>query len=255
MTNTDDGGKRISSVERSFAVIEELHGADPMRIDDVADRLDMPRSTAHVHLKTLESVGYVVRDQDGYRLGLRFLRNGVTVREQVGLYDQARTNVDELAEETGEVASLGVEEGKQRVILYQAEGTNAVYDNAPIGEYTEMHWTALGKAILAERPSEFVERYLNEFGLPKGTENTITDRDRFRTELEETRNREFALEDEERRKGIRSVAAPIIVDSEAVGAISLSGPRERFDDERIHDDLVPILKDMSNIIEVKCAYE
>ncbi|WP_226023761.1 IclR family transcriptional regulator [Halomicrobium salinisoli] len=251
----DDGGKRVEAVQRSFAVLDVLRESGTVRIDDVAEALDMPTSTAHVHLKTLESVGYVVRTEDGYRRGLRFLRDGVAVRDRWDVYRVAKPALDDLADETGEVANLGVEENGRRVILSQSEGSEAVYDNAPIGEFTDMHWTALGKAILAERSTDYVDEYVSVRGLPSATENTITDPDAFREELQTVRDRGYALEDEERRAGIRSVAVPVTVDGDVVGAISLSGPRERYDDDRIVNDLLPALRDAANVVEVKYAYE
>lgn len=252
---TDDGGKRISAVQRSFAVLDVLRESGTLRIDDVAQELDIPTSTAHVHLKTLESVGYVVKSDDGYRQGLRFLRDGIAIRDRLSVYQSAKPELDDLAAETGEVANLGVEENGQRVILHQSEGSNAVYDNAPIGEFTNMHWTALGKAIFAERPADYVDDYIDAYGLPSATENTITEPDAFREELATVRETGYALEDEERREGIRSISVPIIVDDDIVAALSLSGPRERFDDDRIEAELIPALRDTSNVIEVKYAYE
>ncbi|WP_313691831.1 IclR family transcriptional regulator [Halorarum halobium] len=251
----DEGGKRVNAVQRSFAVLDVVRRSGTVRISDVAEELGIPTSTAHVHLKTLESVGYVVQDTDGYRQSLRFLRDGIVVRDRLNVYSISKPELDELAAKTGEVANLGVEEDGKRVILYQSEGSEAVYDNAPTGEYTNMHWTALGKAILAARSDDYVTEYVEAYGLPDKTENTITDRDQFREELETAQERGYTFEDEERREGIRSIAVPITVEDSAVGAISLSGPRERFDDRRIRDELLPELRDTSNVIEVKYAYE
>lgn len=250
----DDGGKRISAVRRAFEVISVMRELGTVRIKDVADALEIPTSTAHVHLKTLESVGYVVRDDDGYRLGLRFLRDGSVARNGRRVYSTAKSEIDTLAEDTGEVANLGVEENGQRVIVYQSEGSEAVYDNALVGEFTNMHWTALGKAILAELPDEYVREIVEHYGLPSATENSIDDSEGLFEELADVRERGYALEDEERRTGIRSVAIPILVEETVIGAISLSGPKERFDGERIDDELLPALKDCRNVVEVKTAY-
>ncbi|MEF8852379.1 MAG: IclR family transcriptional regulator [Haloarculaceae archaeon] len=250
-----DGGKRVASVERAFAVIEQLRGEGSMRIEAVAEALDVSTSTAHVHLKTLEEVEYVVRDSGGYRLGYRFLRNGVETRERSRVYEVTRDEVDELAAETGEVANLGVEEEGKRVLLHQAEGTNAVYDNAPIGEYTNMHWTALGKAILAHLPEGYAGDVIDVHGLPDRQESTITDRDELAEEFARVRDRKYAIEDEERRLGIRSVAVPILVEDSVVGALSVSGPKERLDDRRIEGELLPALRSRVNVVEVKYAYE
>ncbi|RDI70152.1 IclR family transcriptional regulator [Halopelagius longus] len=250
-----DDGKRVSAVQRAFEVIGVLRESGTVRIKDVAAELDIPTSTAHVHLKTLESVGYVVRDEDGYRLGLRFLRDGSVARNGRRVYSTAKSEVDGVADSTGEVANLGVEENGQRVIVYQSEGSEAVYDNALVGEFTNMHWTALGKAILAELPEEYVTQIVEHYGLPAATENTIDDAETLFAELTDVRNRGYALEDEERRAGIRSIAIPILVDGGVIGAVSLSGPKERFDADRIDEELLPALKDCRNVVEVKTAYE
>lgn len=250
-----DGGKRVGAVERAFRILALLRESGTMRINDVAEELDMPTSTAHVHLRTLADVGYLVKDERGYRLSLRFLRDGAVVRNDLSVHTVAKQEIDALAETTGEVANLGVEEDGQRVILYQSEGSEAVYDNALVGEFTNMHWTALGKALLAERTDEEVERIVEQHGLPSATANTIDTPERLVDELARIRERGFALEDEERRTGIRSIAVPITVDEGVVGAVSLSGPKERFDDARIEAELLPALKDRTNVIEVKVAYD
>ncbi|AKU09386.1 MULTISPECIES: IclR family transcriptional regulator [Haloferax] len=252
---SEGGGKRVKAVMRSYRVIGVLREQGTVRINDVADALGVPTSTAHVHLKTLEAAGYVVKDEHGYRLGLRFLRDGSITRGRLDVYGASRSEIKDLAESTGEVANLGVEENGQRVIVYQAEGDKAVYDNAPIGEFTHMHWTALGKAILAELPGERVTEIVDEYGLPTKTDHTISDRDALLEELETIRERGYALEDEERRDGIRSIAVPLVSDGSVIGAVSLSGPKERFNDDRIVDELFPALRDRKNVIEVKYAYD
>lgn len=251
----NDGGKRITAVKRAFKVINVLREQGPVRINDVADELDMPTSTAHVYLKTLESVDYVVQNEDGYQLGLRFLRDGSVARNNRSIYSVAKSEIDKLAESTDEVANLGVEENGQRVIIYQLEGSEAVYDNALIGEYTNMHWTALGKAILSELPEEYVTQIIEYYGLPAATADTIADPETLFEELASIREQGYALEDEERRTGIRSIAIPIRVNERVLGAISLSGPKERFDADRIMDELLPALKDCRNVVEVKTAYD
>lgn len=255
LNKSNDGGKRIIAVQRAFEVINVLRELGTVRIKDVADELDIPTSTAHVYLKTLESVGYVVKNDDGYQLGLRFLRDGSITRNNRNVYSAAKSEIDKLAESTGEVANLGVEENGQRVIIYQLEGSEAVYDNALVGEYTDMHWTALGKVILSELPEEYVTQIVEYYGLPAATEDTIADPETLFEELASIREQGYALEDEERRTGIRSIAIPIIVEERVLGAISLSGPKGRFDVDRIKDELLPALKDCRSVVEVKTAYD
>jgi DNA-binding IclR family transcriptional regulator len=167
-----------------------------------------------------------------------------------------RNQVDQIAEETAEVVSLGVEENGQRVLLYKSEGADAVYDNAPVGEFTKMHWSALGKAILAELSPERVSDIVETHEFTKRTENTITELDELQAELEEIREVGYAIEDEERKVGIRSVAVPLTdASDQAIGSLSISGPKHRFDHDSIEEEAVPKLKDAANVIEVKYVYD
>lgn len=251
----DDDGKQIDSVHRSLKILDVLDSNGPMKLPDLAACLDMAESTVHVHLRTLQTTGYLVHSDGGYDLSLRLLQKGIAARQRRDVYEITREELDEIAQETGEVANLGVKESGQRVILDQSEGSDAVYDNAPVGEHTHMHWTALGKAILAEQPSDIVEEIIDARGLPMATEHTIVSREELFAALEATRERGYAIEDEERRDGIRSIAVPLVADSSVLGAISLSGPKKRFLDKRVKDELVPALQNTSNVIEIRYSYE
>lgn len=255
MNGTNESGKTVGAVERSFGIIATLRESGTMTVSEVARTLDIPTSTAHVHLKTLRSLGYVVKEDRAYRLSFRFLRDGSATRQRQHVYQVGKDEIDSLAAESGEVANLGVEENGKRVLLYQSEGSEAVYDNAPVGEYTNMHWTALGKSLLSHLPRPKVEDIVETCGLPTKTDQTITSPERLYTELETIRERGYALEDEERREGIRSVAVPLTVDKTVVGAISISGTKNRLNDERIDDDILEQLYVAANIITVRYAYE
>lgn len=253
--DTTEGAKRIKAVERSLNIVDTLYGSGCMRIAEVADALDLATSTAHVHLKTLESAGYTVKESDGYRLSFRFLRNGIEIQESQELYQVARSPMAELAQDTEEVVSLGIEENGLRVILGQAEGEKAVYDNAQIGEYENMHCTALGKAILAYCSQEYTGRVIEYHGLPEKTDLTLSDREELMDELESAKEQGFALESEERRYGIRSVAVPILSDGTPLGSISISGPKKRLTADYIEDKLLHKLQSTANIVEVEYTYD
>jgi DNA-binding IclR family transcriptional regulator len=246
----------INAVERTFTIIETLEDLEGARLTELAAELDMPNSTAHTHLRTLINLGYVKRDGDLYFPSLRFLKHGGLARRQYRLHNVGRRQVDEIATETSEVASLGVRDGGHRVLIYKSEGANAVYDNAPVGEYTRMHWSALGKAILSELSEETVTQIIDHHGLPERTENTITNRDELHSKLASIRDRGYSIEDEERRVGVRSVAVPLTDASDGlIGALSISGPRNRFNDEWIEDEAITILQNAANVIELRYLHD
>lgn len=247
-------GNTLSGVEQSFKIVEYLKESGGTTVTELAKELDLPKSTAFIHLKTLYESGYARKEDGQYRLSLRFLEHGAAVRQQLGIYEVAELEINSLAQETGEVATLGIEEDGQRVLLYLNKGGDAVYDNALTGEFTNMHWTSLGKAMLAHFPKERVDEIIDTHGLPRATKHTITSRTELFNELDKVREQGFALEDEEHRESIRAVAVPIIQDEEALAAISVSGPKARFSDERIESKLLEVLYDKANIIELKLKH-
>lgn len=251
----DTKGQSLTSVETAFTIVGRLAEEGWMTPTELADVLGMPTSTAHVYLKTMAEAGYLATADGQYRLSLRFLSHGANLRREFKIYEVAGPELDVLAAGTGEVASLGVEEGGKRVLLEKTEGEHAVYDKAPTGEFTRMHWTSLGKSILAHLPEERIHAIVDEHGLPEATDRTITDREELFAELESIRETGYAIEDEERRENIRAIAVPIFMDGEVAGSISVSGPVSRFSDARIGTELVAALEDRANVIELRlCHY-
>jgi len=113
----------------------------------------------------------------------------------------------------------------------------AVQVKGHVGTRAPLHSTGLGKAILAHLPEERVESIVDHHGMPASTPETITDRDELFDALERIRDRGFAFDDEERLRGLRCVAAPILANDDVVGAISVSGPTNRLRDDRYREEL------------------
>jgi IclR family acetate operon transcriptional repressor len=254
MTDDDRSQNTLAGVEKTFEVIAAVQEHGRVGVTELAAHLDMPASTVQVHLNTLRTHGYVVKENQKYKIGLKFLEHGGYARRHLDLYRAAKPHVNELAEQTGEAANLGVEEQGERVLIYKSEAPDdAIYDNAPTGERTHLHWTALGKAILAELPRERIEAVVDEHGLPSQTEYTITDRETLFEEIETIRERGYSIEDQDRRKGILAIGVPIVEegDGTVAGAICVSGPRSRFWDDGLDQDLVNAVQNTANVIELQ----
>ena len=247
--------RKIESVETSLAIVEFLRANGPSRISQVAQSIDRSMSTTHVHLQTLLEHDYVVQENEHYALGLAFLRDGGQRRQRLNIYRAGKTEVRQLAEETKEAAHLAVEQGGRRVILYKTETGDAVYDNTPTGEFTQMHWTATGKAILSQLPYDRITEIIEAHGLPKATDHTITTQERLLDHLDDINDCGYAVEREERRSGVVAVAVPIMdtASHEVVAAVSVSGPRQRIltPDGEIEPVIIESLRNRANVIELR----
>lgn len=245
----------VKATEKTLAIIEALKNQDGGRVTALANSLNMSKSVVHNHLATLEKHGYVAKDGNEYRLGLKFLDLGGYIRHHMELYQISKPEIDAMAEQTGELANLLTEDDGCGVYLYRAKGEQAVDLDTYVGRRTNLHYTAQGKAILAHLPENRLEDIIEEKGLPKATENTITDRKALAETLAEIRDRGYAYHEEERLEGLRSVAAPIVTDDGTVhGSISVSGPASRMQDEGGESDIPKLVCSTSNAIELNLKY-
>ncbi|MFC4440416.1 MULTISPECIES: IclR family transcriptional regulator [Natrialbaceae] len=245
----------VRTTVRSFEIIEflkENHGAG---VTETAKALDMSKGVVHNHLNTLEAIEFVVKEDEEYRLSLRFLELGEYQRNQMRLYRIGREQVKELASETGELVNLATEEHGRCVYLSLSRGEKAVEADTYAGHRPYLHNTALGKAILAHLPDTRITEILDHRGLPQSTEHTITDRDVLFEELEAIRDRGVAFDRQERLSGLRCVAAPIKKnDGVVAGAISVSGPMTRMQGELFEETLPNAVRSTANVIELNLEY-
>lgn len=245
----------IKSLEKTIGIIDVLKRRRSARLGEVAEELDLNKSTVHNHLSTLREHEYVVKDGEEYRLSLQFLHIGGVLRNEIDLYEAAKPKLDRLAENTGALVTLATHERGLGTVLYRSKGEDAVEIDTHVGSELTLHNSALGKAILGNLPRSDVEAIVEERGLPASTANTITDETALYDELDAVRERGWAFDDEENWRGLRCVGAPILTDEGVVkGAISLSVPKSRLataeDRQRYADEI----KNTANRIELQIAY-
>jgi IclR family acetate operon transcriptional repressor len=105
-----------------------------------------------------------------------------------------------------------------------------------------MHASSLGKAILAWLPEAEVAKILHRVGLQKLTDRTIVDPEALFADLALTRERGWAIDDQEKAEGLRCAGAPVFNErGEVIGALSVSGPTVRMTHERL-GELGPLVK-------------
>ena len=244
----------VKTTEVAFDVVEAVLDLEGARFTELVDYMEMPKSTLHDHLKTLESMGVLVKANNEYRVGSRFLEIGAQARKQQPIYEAGRPEVDDLAEETGEHASLSIEERGRAVLLHVAKGPNAVNLDAYPGRPTPLHANAAGKVMMAHLPETRIDQIIEERGLRAYTPYTITDATALKEELDEIRQRGYATDTNELVEGVKGVAAPILNRGEVFGAITVGGPANRMRGERFEETLPDLLLSASNIIELNLTY-
>jgi len=234
----------VQSLDRALTLLELIADEDGLTLSDMAQRAGVAPSTAHRILTTLQAHNYVEHEEErgqwligvrAFEVGASFLRN----RKLVGI---GRIVMRELMETCGESVNLAIEDKGDIVFISQIESHNAIRAFHRPGSRGAMHASGAGKAFLGARSNEAVRALLHKTGLKKFTSKTLVEPERLFEELNATRMRGWAIDDEERTPGMRCVAAAIFNEyGEAIACLSISGPTVRMPDERL-GELGPTVK-------------
>jgi DNA-binding IclR family transcriptional regulator len=149
--------------------------------------------------------------------------DGATLREHAGPLLRA------LVERTGLTAHMAILEDNQAVLIARAAPPGSQSVATWLGKRIDVHCTSLGKCLLAYLADARVERLVREHGLFRHNENTIASLPRLKQDLSRTRERGYAVDDEEEEIGVRCIGVPVLgTDGSVLAAISLSGSTERI---------------------------
>jgi DNA-binding IclR family transcriptional regulator len=219
----------VQSVERAFAILRCLAGG-PAGVSEVADRVELPKSTVSRLLSTLQVLGAVEQPRGGneYRLGPGVVEIGAGALPGRQVVAVARPHLVELVEALGEAAGLAVLDGRDVVYLDQVDADNAVLVRDWTGERVPAHTTSSGLVLMAGLADAERRRYLAG-PLVALTEQTMTDPAALRRRLSEVRAQGWAWARDEGVDGISSVAAPVRDSAgHVVAAVHAHGPSYRF---------------------------
>ncbi|MFC7027283.1 IclR family transcriptional regulator [Halomicroarcula sp. GCM10025710] len=234
-------------------IISDLDEHGAQGVTELANRLDIPKSTIHYHLQVLRDSGYVVQDEKNTVSDCAFSRWETGPAEE-SPSSKLREEINDLAAVTGELAILMIEEQGLGVILYKQAGDNAVDMDASIGRRARLHDRALGKAILAHLPKERVEEIIQEHGLRQTTARTIHQPEELFETIEHIREQGIAYNRGEAVRGLNGIAVPILDDDEKLlGAISIAGPATHLEDDEVVDEIENHLFQAKNVIELSSS--
>lgn len=228
---SEDGGA-VKALDRALRLCGLVAEADGLTLTAIAEGLDLPVSTVHRLLATLAAHGWVENDEadQTWAIGVEAFRVGQAFSRRMTPIAAARPVMRDLMEATGETANLGIFEGGDAVFVAQVESREPIRAFFRAGERRAAHASGIGKALLAARPPQEVERWLRGRRLDGFTARTITTAAALLADLDGIRARGFSIDDEERSPGMRCIAAAIFDENgEAVAALSISGPSQRID--------------------------
>jgi len=251
MTNTLTAGGSVQSVDRALTVLGILARVGDAGVTEIAAELGVHKSTAFRIVATLESHGMVEQNQDRgkYRLGVGLIRLAGATTARLDVVQEARPVTRRLAAETGETVNIAVLSDQSALYLDQIAGASALQSHNWVGQHIPLHATSNGKVLLSDLDADELDRRVPT--LASYTPETITSRDRLRSELRTILQQGYAVAVDELEIGLTAIAAPIHdAHGDVVASLSISGPTFRLDGDRVAG-LVALVVDAARDISAR----
>jgi DNA-binding IclR family transcriptional regulator len=228
----------MRAVPRILGVFESFTAErSSLTLQQIADDIELPKSTTFRIVQSLEKAGYLVRlDDQKYCLSFRFTRLAGLVKSTLGIREIARPVMTELAEATQETVSIHTISGRNRVCIDAlATASSPLRSISQAGEHVPLGAGSSSKTLAAYLPKKDLTPVVSQ--IARATKRTPA---QVLAELETIRKREYAVSHGERVLGVSSVSAPIKgADQQVLYCLSVAGPTVRV--ERHENDFVKLV--------------
>jgi len=221
----------VDAAAKALELLSVFSFREPrLSLADLAKRTGIPRATAFRLLSTLEQSGFLAKDHGAYQLGIKCFVLGNIVAGGLDLRETAHPHLVALRDTTRETTQIAILDHWQVVYLERVPSPYpSGFMRTRAGAILPAYCTGLGKTLLACRPEAEVEAWAATQKFPSLTPHTITTAKRLLKELRVIRERGYGIDDEEREKGVRCLAAPVRNHTgEVVAAVSVAGPIDRM---------------------------
>lgn len=227
------GGVRV--LHKTLDILETIkESPSGLRLADLHRSVELPKATVYRILNTLETRGYLDRDNAGhYRMARKLfdLQRKAPIEQVLG--EAAKPLMEDFVEQCKETVNLGIIDAGEIVVIQTVESPQSVRMASKVGNRRYLHSTALGKVMLAGMPDKEVQRLVRLKGLVRLTNKTIITKAALFTELQKVRQHGFAIDNQENEMEGRCIAAPITgPDGRVIAALSVSAPVFRMDVQR-----------------------
>ena len=225
---------RNTTADRAIDILLLFDDAAPvLSAAEVAERLEMSRSTTYRYLQSLRSYRLLEEDEarGGFRLGSRVYELARIARKGLGLSEIALPIMEELRDQVGEAVLLTRRAGNQVVCIERVEGLRPTRLSYERGQILPVHAGASAKVLLAFAEPAEIDAVLASTTLERFTKATVTNPAKLRAQLEQIREQGHSVSDGEIDDGVRGVAAPIVSpDGRVVAGLSVAGLAFRITD-------------------------
>jgi len=216
----------MRSVQRILAVFESFSRTrNSLTLQEISNRIDLPKSTAFRIVQSLEKAGYLVRlDNQEYCLSFRFTRLAGLVNSTVDIRELARPVMVKLAEQTKETITLNTVSGRDRVCIDVIDTSSPLRSVTKPGEHIRLSDGSSAKMLMAYMPRKELATVLAYV-----TRTSKRKQSEMLAELARIRQEGYAVSHGDRVLGLSAVTAPITdMNEDARYCLTIAGPTVRL---------------------------
>lgn len=202
-------GEHKSSLRLGIAAIEKmLEKRRSIGVTELAQLLNIAKSSAHDLLQSLRELGFVEQDPQTarYAVSPEIFNFVHQISEQFGANSKLHEFIREEAARQRCSIYVGTLSGRHTYILCAA---GPIADTTTLGIRTPAFMTAIGRVLIAQLPRERWAEFGPQPGDTKLTEWTNLDPKRYLAAVERAARDGVAWNEQETGRGICSVAAPL----------------------------------------------
>src|SRR5436190_13065543 len=244
---------KVDAAAKALELLSVFSFREPrLSLADLATRTGIPRATAFRLLSTLEQSGFLAKDHGAYQLGIKCFVLGNIVAGGLDLRETAHPHLVALRDSTRETTQIAILDHWQVVYLERVPSPfPSGFMRTRAGAILPAYCTGLGKVLLAHSPEAEVEAWAGRQKFPALTPRTITSAKRLLRELRVIRDRGYGIDDEEREKGVKCLAAPVRNhNGDVVAAVSVAGPVDRLPQDLVGSDIAAAVVAAARTISV-----
>ena len=235
----------IAGLEKGLRVIEAFSDAHPrLTPSTAARRTGITRTAARRYLLTLEHLGYVEGDGTHFWLTPRILRLGWSYFDSAKVPRAVQPYLQRIAIELGGASFFAVLD-EDEIVFVARNGSSRVQNlGFVLGARVAANVASPGIALLACKPPEEVERWLDGRKFIPYTPSTLTRTEDVRALIEKARELGYALLERQLEQDKRGIAVPIRTrNGQVVGAISVSLPIGNETAQQAVSRALPLLRE------------
>jgi len=247
---------RVQSIDRAVAILECFtENKRELKLSDIANMLDLNKSTVHGLLNTLKYHGFIEQDEvtQKYRLGTRFIVYSDLVLNSMDIINISYPIIERVCEKIEETVHIAMLDGTDVVYIEKKECTKSIKTSTRIGARIPAYVTADGKIILCYLEKDKLKELLPR-NIKKLTSNTITDKHQLLESFAAIKSNGYAVDYEETVQGLVCIAAPIMdYSGEVKYSLSVTCPTVRMTEDKLKE-YIDIIKKSANEISCRIGY-